>query len=287
MTPPRILLEAPITFQVGDEVTHAPMVEAIVRGAATKLILDTGSTDHILTIELTDRLGLRRTAAEPGTDSAGASVASWSVDDLAVEVGGVALELHDVIAIAGPAPFEAWGVGGFLSPQHLHPTAQVVLDFAAGGLILLDGDEAEVVAWVAARSPDLLPVSLDRASGDSTVLIHAAIEPFEPVVTMLDSGGKRTEFAAAAVPGLVGGTRQMSGHGVSGGETYGAEVNGATLHLGDAAIPVPRLLVRDEAGNAPGVIGMDLLRGTVLVVSADPARRVTWLVNPTSGSRSG
>src|SRR6266545_2122966 len=128
--PRQLLLEAPITFRVGDDVTHAPMVEAVVGGSPTRLILDTGSTDHILTTELADRIGLPRSAGEPGTDSAGASVASWALGELQVQVAGLSLALHDVIGIAGPAPFEGWGVGGFLSPQHLHPTAHVVLDLA-------------------------------------------------------------------------------------------------------------------------------------------------------------
>jgi hypothetical protein len=279
--PPQVLLETPITFRVGDEVTHAPKVEVRVANSPTKLILDTGSTDHILTTELTDRLGLPRTAGEPGTDSAGASVASWALGGVPIEIAGVNFTLHDVIAIAGPAPFEAWGVGGFLSPQHLHPTAHAVLDLAKDSLILVEGDEAEVLPWVAARFPDLHPVTLERASGDSTVLIRAAVDSFDPVVTMLDTGGKRTEFAEVAVPSLRGGERQLSGRGVSGTESYGLQVEGATLRVGDVNLSAPSLLVRDQPGNAPGVIGMDVLRGTVLVVSADPARHVTWLVNAT------
>lgn len=237
--PPHVLLEAPITFSVGDETTHAPMVEALVGGLATKLILDTGSTDHILTTELTDQLDLPRTEGEPGTDSAGASVKSWTVDDLSVEIASVPLDLHDVIAIAGPPPFEAWGVSGFLSPQHLHPTAQVVLDLADNRLALVEGDAAEVDAWVADRLPDLRPLALQRPTDDTTVLVHVAVEPFAPVVTMLDSGGKRTAFAKAAVPGLDGSTREMSGRGVSGTEGYGRQVEDATLRVGEVSLRVP------------------------------------------------
>jgi len=43
-------------------------------------------------------------------------------------------------------------------------------------------------------------------------------------------------------------------------------------------VPVPRLLLRDDIGNAPGLIGMDILRGTVLMVSADKRRPVIWLL---------
>lgn len=280
--PTHVLLEAPITFDVGDQVVHAPMVEVVVGGLMTKLILDTGSTDHILTTELTDRLGLKGEPGEPGTDGVGASIESWTLDDVSIRIGDFPVQLHDVIAIAGPVPFEGWGVGGFLSPQHLHPTAHVVLDFVSRRLHLVEGGEAEVASWVAARSPDLIPLSLERASDDSTVLVHAAIEPFDDVVTMLDSGGKRTEFALVAVPGLEVGARQSAGRGVGGGQSFGSQIQGAILRLGGVALSLPAILVRDEMGNAPGLIGMDLLRETVLVVSADRSRPVIWLIRRNS-----
>lgn len=58
----------------------------------------------------------------------------------------------------------------------------------------------------------------------------------------------------------------------------GALVGERTLRVGGATFPVPGLLVRDEIGSMQGLIGMDVLRGTVLVVTADERRDVTWLV---------
>ena len=277
---PRILLEVPITFEVGTEVTHAPMIEVAVGGLVTKLILDTGTTDHVFTTELADRVGLDATPGEPGTDSVGASVPSWTLRMVPAWIGDLDFSLQDVVAIAGPAPFEGWGVGGFLSPQHLHPTAWVVIDLIDQRLSLLGGEEADVGAWVAERFPSLHAVSLERETGDSTVLVRAAIEPFDPVVTMLDTGGKRTEFAEAAVPTLRGGAPMESGRGVGGGAAIGFEFADQVLRVGDASLRVPRLLARKEIGASQGLVGMDLLRGTVLVVSADPSRPVIWLVPP-------
>jgi hypothetical protein len=272
-----VLLEVPITFDVGGEVTHAPMVEATVGCTHTKLIVDTGSTDHILTRELADVVGLKSEPGEPGTDSNGAAVPSWILGEVTIQIADRTFPLHDVVAINGPAPFAGWGIGGILSPQHLHPTAYVVVDLLDQALILVEGDATAVSAWVAARSPTLHPLSLDRAAGDSTILVHAAIDPFAPVVTMLDTGGKRTEFGASVVPGLRGDRQGIGGRGVGGGQTFGSEVRDQWLRVGNATLPVPRLLVRDDIGNAPGLIGMDILRGTVLVVSSDERRPVIWL----------
>ena len=49
----------------------------------------------------------------------GAEVPSWSLGELAVDIAGQSFPLHDAVAIAGRPPFAGWGVGGFLSPQHL------------------------------------------------------------------------------------------------------------------------------------------------------------------------
>jgi hypothetical protein len=274
----KVLLEVPLTFDVGAEVTHAPMVEANVGGTMTKLIVDTGSTDHILTRELADRVGLRSEAGEPGTDSVGASVPSWTLGDVPIQIGDLDFKLQSVVAITGPARFAGWGIGGILSAQHLHPSARVVVDLLDRRLTLVAGAPSDVAAWVAARSPNLRLLSLERAPDDSTILVRAAIDPFDPVVTMLDTGGKRTEFAASAVPGLRGIGQSSGGRGVGGGQAFGAEVENRTLRVGDATVPVPNLLVRDDIGNAHGLIGMDILRGTVLVVSADEGQPVIWFV---------
>jgi hypothetical protein len=280
---PSILLRTPITFEVPGHATHAPMVHASVNGVATKLILDTGCTDHILTMELVSRAGLPAEPGEVGTDAAGAAVESWSVGSLPFTIGDLTLPLHNVVAFHGPEPFEGWGIGGFLSPQHLHPTASVILDLAGSELSITDGDPAEIGAELIGQHPELRPLWLGREPGDTTVQIRAAIEPFAPVVTMLDSGGKATEFADSAVPGLGTDILEAGGRGVSGTQVHGSVVTDQVLRIGDATLPLPRLFVRpSSSAAAPGLVGMDLLRGTVLMVGADLDRRVLWLVPRTS-----
>ena len=156
-----ILLDEPITFVGADgQPTHAPMVHATVGGEATRLIVDTGSTDHILSIELANRVGLRAEPGEEGTDSTGASVPSWSLGEVPVEIGryhASALERH---RHRGPRPVRARGIGGILSPQHLVPGAWMSLDMAGDRFTALCGSEADVADWLAtalARPPPAEP----------------------------------------------------------------------------------------------------------------------------------
>jgi len=97
-----VLVDVPITFETLDGTTvHSPMVAATVGGVPTRLILDTGSTDHVVTKELIDRIAVRVEAGEDGTDHAGAAVPSWSVGELEVRIGQQPFALHNVVAIAG------------------------------------------------------------------------------------------------------------------------------------------------------------------------------------------
>lgn len=277
-----ILLDVPITFDVGsDRQTHAPMIHATVSGTHTKLILDTGSTDHILTIELAREVGLHAEPGVPGTDSTGASVASWTLGEVEVEIAGQGFTLRDVVAIAAPGPFPGFGIGGILSAHHLRADGWAVLDMAADRLFLIDSEEADLIAWLRERTPELRLLTLERVPGDATILVRAAIEPFGEVVTMLDSGGKRTQFTQAAVPGGQDGPQTTSGRGVGGGESLGAELRGQTLIVGEASLPLASLIVTPEMDGRDGLVGMDLLRGTVLTVSGDPHRPVIWQVAQT------
>jgi len=277
----RTLLDVPITFDVGDRLTtHAPMVHATIHGTPTKLIVDTGSDVHILTIELAEQVGLEAEPGEAGTDSTGASVPSWTLGQVPVQIADQAFELQNVVAITAPAPFPGWGIGGILSPQKLHPTAWAVLDLAADRFVLLDGDEADLTAWLTARTPAMQLLRLARAEGDDTILVRAAIDPFDEVVTMLDSGGKRTAFTAAAVPRDAAGPRTSSGRGVGGTEHFGAEITDQWLLVGGARVSLPTLIIEQEMEGRDGLIGMDVLRGTVLTVSGDPHRPVIWQVPP-------
>lgn len=258
------------------------MVGVQVGGHLTRLILDTGSTDHILTVELNRRIGLESLPSDHGTDHAGASVPSRTLAEVPVILGGQEFSLENVVEISGPALFEDRGIGGLLSPQRLHPTAHVVIDLVDDELILVDGEADAAKKWLLTRSPALHPIELERADDLSTVLVHAAIEPFLPVVTMLNTGGSGTEFALAAFPALPHGELAAHGKGLSGTEVMGWEVGDKILRVGEARFPLGSLLVREEMPFPYGLIGMDVLRKTVLMVSPRTDGRVLWMVPPSA-----
>jgi len=278
----RYVLDVPIVFEVvGGAAVHSAMVHATLGGVATRLILDTGSTDHVLTKALVDEVGLPTEAGEPGTDHAGAPVPSWSVGEAVIEIGGHALDLHSVIAIEGPPPFVGWGVGGFLSPQALHPSSWIVIDLVSDRLVLLEASDPALDRWLADRDPSLRRLKLPRVREASTVVVCAAIDPGREVETMLNTGGRSTEFSSAVVPADPATDVHHGGTGLSGTGVMGRRVGPRTLRVGGddgARIPIDDLVVRDGMEDPPAMVGSDLLRGTILVFAADTERDVRWLI---------
>lgn len=272
-----VLLEVPITFEFGERIVHSPMVHATVSGVRTKFILDSGASDHVFTMDLARRAGLKTGEAEPGFDHVGAPVPSLMLGDVSVDFEGTTLVLAAVPAFEGPPAFAAEGVGGFLSPQSLHPIAWVVMDFARNQLVLVAGGAPEVVRWMEERWPAFEVMSLERVAAE-TLVVLGAIEPFAGVPTMLNTGSSGTEFAAAAVPGLRGTPSEGSGYGISGSSVDGEEARDQVLRLGGRAFAVPVVLIRDPMPPPPGQVGMDVLAGTVLAVGALPTQPVLWLV---------
>ncbi len=269
----------PITYEVsGGGKTHAPMIIATVGGVEARLVLDTGSEVHLVNEELADELRLAKEPGEEGTDHSGATMPSWNVGDVGISMGAADLTLHEVVAIPAPPPFTGWGIRGILSPQNLHPTAVTVIDMVANELLLVEGTDEQVADFLRSRTPALTLLTLARDARFPSVVVTAEIEPFEGIPTMLNTGGKRTEFSKAAVPGLSVGASERLGGGVSGSDYAGGSVGPQTLVVHGKRLSVPALAVREQMHDPQGIVGVDVLRGTVLCCAADRERPVYWCV---------
>ncbi len=64
----------------------------------------------------------------------------------------------------------------------------------------------------------------------------------------------------------------------------GERLGPAVLAIGGLRIPVTDLASRETMDGAQGMIGMDVLRGTVLACTAEPTGRVVWHLPPDHGA---
>lgn len=273
------VLRVPIQFDAqGGEPVHAPLVLATIGAFRTRLILDTGSDVHLLTAELARAAGLALEAADTGTDHAGASMDSWLVGDVSIALdeaeGERALELHDVVAIPAPEAFARQGIGGALSPQRLHASAVAVIDEIADELWLVEGDAGSVRDWLLQRHPGPEVLELERRAGADIPIVQGAIEPFEPVAVLINTGGRHTEFEPEVLPGLAAATVEQIGTGVSGAAVMGGRAGARVLRLAGRSIEVAELMLRSGIGDPPAMIGQDVLRGSVVAAGPDPSTPV-------------
>jgi hypothetical protein len=258
--------------------SHAPLIMAVLGGAERRFVLDTGSDIHLITIDLADELGLDLRPGEEGTDHAGNKVESMTVGDLEMPLGDLQVTLRDTFAIEAPPAFRERGIDGILSPQLLHPSAVAVVDMETDELLLVQGTDEQLADLLRARSPALTLVTLRREPAFPSLVVRGAIEGFAETTALIDTGGKRTEFAADAVSSLMSDASERLGAGVGGGDYSGGMVGPQTLLVGGIRLPVPDLAVRQGMRDPQGIIGMDVIAGTVVAAAADVSRPVFWLV---------
>jgi predicted aspartyl protease len=276
----------PLTFDAGGEVLHCPMVEVTIGGYRTKLIVDTGATAHVLTMELVDRAGLEAVAAPPGRDAAGAEVPSWAIGRVAATIAGSDVTLRDVAAIDGPPPFRAWGVGGFLSPQALANRRTALLDLRAHTLEFFDREPTELLSDLMNRFGDCELVHGVRHTA-GTLGVDVAVAGARPAIAIFDTGAAGSDVAASIFPKTIEGTEHTSGRGIGGSAISARTLEMQPLKVGHLRLTVPVLSVRDEIPvphNADrtevpeALIGMDLLRATALAITPPGDGAVWWFV---------
>ena len=153
-----------------------------------------------------------------------------------------------------------------------------MIDLVRNEFLLVDAVDQELAAWLAKRAPALTVLALARDERFLTVVVGAAIKPHPELPTVLNTGGRDTEFSKAAVPGRHRPSEERTGRGVSGTDVIGANVGAATLVVADHELGVESLVIRARMQGPRGLVGMDVLRGTVLAVSADLSRRVLWQI---------
>jgi hypothetical protein len=252
---------------------------ASVGGAAeARYVLDTGSDVHLLNEDLADELGLTKVPGEEGTDHAGTTMPSWSVGDVEMALGGIALTLRDVVSIPAPPPFPGFGIRGILSPQHLHASAWAVLDLVGDELLLVDGTDEELSAFLHVRAPTLSLLELPRDPAHKAVVVPVSIEGVAEVPTLIDTGGRNTEISAAAMPGVAIAASGRLGGGVSGADYVGGSVGKHLLAVQGHRVAMPEVHARENMPGIDALIGMDVLRGTVLACTAELTRPVFWVI---------
>jgi hypothetical protein len=115
---------------------------------------------------------------------------------------------------------------------------------------------------------------MPRDADFPSIVVPATLEGFEELPTLLNTGGKGSEYSAAVLAGMASQSPERLGGGVSGADYAGWSVGRQSLVVDGHRVPIPAVKVRQEMHDPQGMVGMDVLRGTVLTCAADLYRPV-------------
>jgi hypothetical protein len=108
--------------------------------------------------------------------------------------------------------------------------------------------------------------------------VEAGVEPYPPVPFLFNTGSRDTELARQAAPDLSAGPSGPIGRGVSGAQILGARTGPQVLRLGDVRVALDSVTLRTDLGEPMGMLGQDVLRGTVVAVGPERGSPVLWQV---------
>lgn len=274
-----LVAEAPIVFEARGQKLPVPLVPGRIQDQEGLLLLDTGSSHNALTRAFADAHGLVGTPAGTGRDHAGDAVKTELASATEWHVGAFARRLEDTVIVPGPPPFAPLGIVGFLSPQRLFAGSTVVLDFPGGRLFALSGSEAAIARWLAARYPAAERVPLPRVAGPhaNKLYVTAQLAGGVAATAEIDSGGTMTEFAESLLPPAEPAPEAATSKAVGGRTRTARVVSGQALALGSLDFGPMKIKARPAGAPPEVLLGIDLLRRTVLVIPAETAAPLLFL----------
>ncbi|XXY45622.1 retropepsin-like aspartic protease [Sorangium sp. So ce269] len=268
---------ASLQYHLNDRAFPSPLIDAVVGGQPTVLIVDTGASHHVLARWLADELALPlSTAGDVAVDHAGRPLAVSRLENAVLALSGWGrVEVPALLVVPMPDVLQRIGIGGVVSPQELaRPGRAVVLDLREGRMTEVPRDEA--ARALRARFGEAAVVELGRCGGTnqgSELTARASVEGI-PVTLKIDSGASQSSlFAVSAVGKRLSrrATGDRSAYAASGRHTVPV-LSGARLRMAgfDAAADID-LLPGERRATCPsdGFAGMDVLRTCVLVLAED------------------
>ena len=251
----------------------SPLVRVTIAGHPSSMIVDTGSTDIVLSQSMVQRLGLKVSATKgSGPDASGrnVSVAELSEPHITVQGWGRVARAR-VLAAALPGVFNRLGIAGVLSPQRLvGPGMSVVISLASHQLLVVPNAVART--YVASqRGAKSSPVACHNV-GDMCLYSVKARIAGHAAQLLLDTGASITGIAGGSPAGreLIKSSHPSDGrHYVASGKVATCVLPFAKLSVGGVKARL-KVLISPRSytkGNGlDGRLGMNYLRRCTLVV---------------------
>lgn len=253
-----------------------PRINVKVNGTSAEMLLDTGSSHHVLTRPFAQANGIVASEERSGLLRA---------RQFRLKAGRADFVIDDAIVLSPPFDEEGWG--GILSPQSLLPAATVVLDFRNRVFYLLRGTRASTDSWLAEKYDSLRRTTLAREGTEiNAVLVRGGQCGRAPVLLDIDSGIGRSRLSRKQLRGTA---LHPGGKSIDalGNVTLTEVARGQSVCFGDLRFDSVDLVAITETPSSEsaadaisGSIGMDILRQTVLVIPPVPSKEILIFAQP-------
>jgi predicted aspartyl protease len=261
---------AKLRFDMNGQDFDAPLVDVLVGGQPTTLIVDTGATHNLVASWVAAQVGPTTKANTNGLDHAGQSVALQRLEGVDIRVSGWGpLGVDGTLVAELPAELKKWGIGGVLAVQPLIGEGRaVVIDLRKRTLSEASWDDA-VHALEAEKG---VAITGDvRACGTAGTLayVHATVGGAE-LDAQVDTGATNTTVRADSPAGvrLRPLAKTASAAYAASGLFTVPSVDGAHVKVGALDVATTVDLVRRDARPVcpnDAFVGMDVLRKCTLV----------------------
>lgn len=271
-------MRAALRYEAAGNAFPSPLVDGMIGGHPTSLLVDTGATHHVAAAWFARTIAAKLEPVKGGaTDHGGRALTLHRLADAGLRVDGWgAVAANPLLVIETGDALRTFGIGGVLAPQELAPEGRVVvLDLKRGAM--LDASPAEATrlaeeAFTAAFGA----IQLCKHPGEGTrLLVDASIEGLTARL-QIDTGATHSSVLARAPAGQRLAARakgKSTAHAASGARTV-PMLSGARLRVGAVEtrvdLDVIPSITRSEC-RPEGYLGMDVLRSCVLVMGRDSA----------------
>lgn len=262
---------AKLRFDIDGEDSGIPLVDVVVGGQPTTLIVDTGATHHVIASWVAGQIGGTTTSAGNGMDHAGKSIALTQLEGVDIVVSGWgSAGANGTLVAPLPPGLQSQGIGGVLSPQALAKDGRaVVLDLRKGTMTEAAYDDA-IRALAGEPGSSFTGDVRDCGTNGTLTFVRATIAGVA-VEAQVDTGATHTTVSAGSEAGkklkpLAKG--KTTAFAASGMFTV-PSVERARVQAGSLDAETTVDLVKRDARQAcpnEAYLGTDLLRSCTLVL---------------------
>lgn len=271
---------AKIRTEVGEAPFPAPLVDVIVAGHPTTMIVDTGASHHVIAEWLAHEVSVPLTLlGDRATDHAGRPIKISRAENVSFSISGYgSLEVPLLLVTPLPDHLQHLGIGGVLSPQLLAGEGHaVLLDFRGG---FMSEEAPEDAARRLDAAGGALAITNVRACGGATegsvLLVDTTIEG-QPATLKIDSGAERSSLLQTSAAGKTLLARALAAKktttGLAAAGAFTAHtVEDSKIKIGDLETIVDINL--DPGRSSPscssdGFLGLDILRTCTLLIQGN------------------